>query len=93
MYKKERTAQQDRNSIENDTEQFRNNTNPRPPSCNNFLPDWNTCHRSIKKESNSRASLSASCAAHFSRDHLATDSVGVELSSLSATVRTVARLA
>ena len=67
--------------------------NPRPLSCNNFLPDWNTLHRSKIRTKNSRASLSASYAARPSRDYLATGSVRVELSSLSATVTPVARLA
>ena len=50
------------------------------------------CTGQKRNKSNSRA-LSASYAARSSRDHLATDSVRVKLSSLSATVRPVARLA
>ena len=49
--------------------------------------------RSKTKKSNSRASLSLSYAARPSRHHLATDSVRVKISSLSATVSPVARLA
>ena len=61
---------------------------------NHFLhDDWNTLHRSKRKKSNSRASLSASYAARPSRAHLTTDSVRVKFSSLSATVSPVARLA
>ena len=63
------------------------------PSRNNFLSDWNTSTGVTKKQKNSRASLAASYAARPSRDHLATDSVRVELSPLSATVSPVARLA
>ena len=59
--------------------------------CNYFPPHWNTLRRSKKKRT---AELcTASCAARASRHHLRTDSDGVNISSLSATLSPVARLA
>ena len=59
-----------------------------------FFVYWNTLHRSKNKNKTySRASLSVSYATRPSRDHLATASVRVKLSLLSATVSPVARLA
>ena len=50
-------------------------------------------HRSNEIKNDSRASLSSLYAVHPSRDHLATDSVRVTISLLSAPVSPVARLA
>ena len=90
--RKHSTAQQHSRNNENETKKFRNKNNPRPLSSKNFLPDWNillslkSCQEEKREKSNRRASLSASYAARPSRNHLATDSVRVKLSSLSASV-------
>ena len=60
-------------------------TNPRPSPKLIFCLIGTPCTGQKRKTMNSRASLSASYAAHPSRNHLATDSVRVKLSSLSAT--------
>ena len=93
--RKHSTAQQQRKNDGNETEKFGNKKIPVPSRVKNSCRMGTPCTgpKEKKKKSNSRASLSASYAARPSRDHLATDSVRVKLSSLSATVSPVARLA
>ena len=81
-YEREITARQ---PIAKNLEKTNENEHLSPLCCNSFPPEWNTLHRSETKQSSSRASLSASHAAHPSRGRLATDSVRVKLPSPSAT--------
>ena len=79
---------------ENETEISERKKYPFPLSCSNFLPDWNTIHpvNRIKIKIIEHKRLSLSLVRRPPRDHLATDSVRVKLSFLSATVSPVARL-
>ena len=89
--RKHSTAQQHRKNNVNETEKFGKKKNPPPSHLIFFCLIGTPCTGQKIKKSNSRASLSASYAACPSRDRLATDSVWVKLSLLSATVSLVAR--
>ena len=93
--RKHSTAQQHhRKNNGNETEKFGKKKKNFPSDVIIFCLIGTPCTgQKKKKKTNSRAPLSTSYAGRPSRDHLATDSVRMKLSSLSATMSPVARLA
>ena len=91
--RKHSTALQHRKNNEKDTENFGKKKKTLSPHVILFCLIGTPCTGQRRKKSNSRACLSASYAARPSREHLATDSVQLKISSRSATVSPVARLA
>ena len=95
--RKHSAAQQHRENNENENEKCkkleRKNAIPVPLMYYVSARAGTPCTGRNRRKVNSKDSLSASYAARPSRDHPATDSVREKLSSLSATVGPVARLA